>query len=212
MQYHAGEADTPAGDVTQNLQDAAEGGRDLYDALFKQVYAELQGIAHSHLRNERSGHTLNTTALVHEAYVKLATQTRVHWQSRAHFYAVASQAMRRILINYAERRNAVKRGGGAEHIPLEEAELLFSTEQAQRMMALNDALSSLGEFNQRGAEVVTYRFFGGLTYDEIAEVMGTSAITVRRSWSTAKSWLRKELKGVGVSIDGLTYPLPNRSS
>lgn len=205
------EATTPEGPVTQSFQSAEPGDRDAYDRLFPMVYEELRRLAHGHLRLERDDHTLNTTALVHEAYLKLADQTRVQWQNRSHFNAVASQAMRRILINHANRRRAGKRGGGAPHVPLEEAELLFSDRQAEELLALDEALTHLCNFNRRGADVVIYRFFGGLTYDEIAEVMGTSPITVRRSWNGAKSWLRRELRRTLSGWDPDTFLRPHGS-
>jgi RNA polymerase sigma factor (TIGR02999 family) len=164
------------------------------DELFPLVYEELKAMAAGKLRKERGGHTLNTTALVHEAYLKLVDQTRIEWRSRSHFFAVASQAMRRILINYAHMRNAEKRGGGVETLPLEEARLVLSSEEAEELVALDSALEELNEFNQRGALVVTYRFFGGLTYAEIADVLGTSQITARRAWDTSRAWLRRRLR------------------
>jgi RNA polymerase sigma factor (TIGR02999 family) len=180
--------------VTELLLAAGGGNVDALNRLFPLVYDELRGLARSRLRAERDNHTLDTTALVHEAYLKLVEQTRVQWQSRAHFYGVASQAMRRILINYAEARSAEKRGGGAALLSLDEAGIVFRDEQAGELLALDEALERLKAFNPRGADVVTYRFFGGLTHEEIAEVMGTSAVTVRRAWHAAKSWLHRELR------------------
>ena len=184
----------PTGAVTRLLRDVGAGSNRAVDELFPLVYEELKAIAAGKLRRERGGHTLNTTALVHEAYLKLVDQTRVEWQSRSHFFAVASQAMRRILINYAHMRNAEKRGGGVETLPLEEARLVLSSEEAEELVALDSALEELNEFNQRGALVVTYRFFGGLTYAEIADVLGTSQITARRAWETSKAWLHRRLR------------------
>jgi len=180
--------------VTRLLQEAGEGDKGAEDRLLPWVYEELQAIAHRHLRRERPGHTLNTTALVHEAYIKLADQDRTTWQNRLHFYGVASTAMRRILLNHAQKRRAQKRGGDAEHVPLDEVEELLGEREAEELLALDEALDRLKEFNPRGADVVVYRFFGGLTHDEIADLLGTSTITVRRSWSSAKSWLRRELR------------------
>ena len=188
---------TPSADaerLTSLLVMASDGNVDALNELFPLVYDELRRLARSRRRAERSDHTLNTTALVHEAYLKLVQQNRVQWQNRAHFYAVASRAMRRILINYAEARRAAKRGGGAVHAPLDEGMAHFSDAQVDELLALDEALERLKAFNPRGAEVVVYRFFGGLTHEEVAHVMGTSPVTVRRAWSTARSWLRRELR------------------
>lgn len=194
-------------DVTRLLQDASHGNREAFDRLFPLVYEELKGLAQRKLRLERAGHTLNATALVHEAYLKLVDQDRVEWQSRAHFFALAAQAMRRILINHAKGRNRQKRGGGAEHVPLDDGDALLSAnlmsdDQTLELLELHEALEALAEFNPEGAEVVEYRFFGGLSHAEIGEVLGTSEVTVRRRWSAAKSWLRRELGA--ESLEGST--------
>ena len=139
---------------------------------------------------ERAGHTLNATALVHEAYVKLVDQTRVEWHGRSHFFAVASEAMRRILVNHARARNALKRGGKESHVPLDDADVFVSDAQSEEVEALGEALDRLEAFDPRGAAVVTYRFFGGLKNEEIAEVLGVSPVTVRRQWRAARAWLR----------------------
>jgi RNA polymerase sigma factor (TIGR02999 family) len=180
--------------ITQLLAAASCGNVEALNELFPLVYGELRRVARNRLRVERDDHTLSTTALVHEAYLKLVEQSRVEWQNRAHFYAIASQAMRRILINYAAMKKAGRRGGNFSHIALEEAGLVFDEDQVDELLALDQALDRLKDFNRRGAEVVVYRFFGGLTHDEIAEVMGTSEVTVRRAWSAAKTWLRRELR------------------
>jgi RNA polymerase sigma factor (TIGR02999 family) len=197
-------------ELTDLLVQASGGDAVALNRVFPIVYEELRRLAQKHLRSEREGHTLNTTALVHEAYVKLVDQ-RVHWQNRAHFYAIASQAMRRILINYAEMRKAGKRGGGALHIPLEEAGLAMPIERIDELLALDQALERLKAFNPRGAEVVVFRFFGGLSYDEIAEVTGTSTMTVRRAWTAARSWLHRELRAApaGAADNGAdAEPVP----
>ncbi len=188
--------------LTQMLVQASDGNVEALNRLFPLVYDGLRRLAHNRLRAERDGHTLNTTALVHEAYLRLVDQKSVQWQNRAHFYAVASRAMRRILIDYAHRRKAAKRGGLAEHVPLEEAGLLLDEPQIDELIALDQALERLRSFNERGADVVVYRFFGGLNYDEIATVIGTSAVTVRRAWSTSKTWLRRELRETLPDWDG----------
>lgn len=179
--------------LTTLLADASGGNVDALNRLFPLVYGELRELARRRLRSERDGHTLETTALVHEAYLKLVDQTRVEWQGRAHFYAIASQAMRRILINYAQMRNAQKRGGSAPHVPLDLARGVVTDDDLAEVLALDGALERLGAFNPRGAEVVGYRFFGGLQWNEIAEVMGISEPTVRRAWTAARAWLRHEL-------------------
>lgn len=182
-----------APEVTALLAKASEGNRAAFDRLLPAVYDELRQLAGARLRLERAGHTLNATALVHEAYFRLIGQKKVEWQGRAHFFAIASQAMRRILINYAEARNAQKRGGGAQHVELDEAAQAMDATQAVELLALDEALKELARFNERGARVVEYRFFGGLTHDEIAEAMGLSEATVRRAWRSSRAWLRDYL-------------------
>jgi len=181
------------GEITELLEAASGGNRAAFDQLLPRVYDELRALAQSRLKWERDGHTLNATALVHEAYFRLVGQERVEWQGRAHFFAIASRAMRRILINYAAARNAQKRGGGATHVELDEAADTMNDTQAEELIALDGALKELERFNERGARVVEYRFFGGLTHDEIAEAMGLSEATVRRSWRSARAWLRDAL-------------------
>jgi RNA polymerase sigma factor (TIGR02999 family) len=161
--------------------------------LIPLVYDELRRIAHAQRRRERPDHTLNTTALVHEAYLRLVDQTRVQWRDRAHFYAVAALAMRRILVNHAEARRAAKRGGGIEPVPLDESVVALDDQQADDLLALDQALTRLRAFNPRGAQVVEYRFFAGLGYDEIAMLLNVSTVTVRRAWDAARAWLRREL-------------------
>ena len=179
--------------VTRLLQDASHGNREAFDRLLPMVYDELRRVAQNQMSRERPGHTLSATALVHEAYVKLVGQERVEWTGRAHFFAVASQAMRRVLVNYAEARNAKKRGEGAAHVPFDEVAGTLSAEQAADILDLNDALRRLADFNERGARVVECRFFGGMSHPEIAEVLGVSEPTVRRAWAAARAWLRREL-------------------
>ncbi|GMV04437.1 MAG: hypothetical protein AMXMBFR53_07170 [Gemmatimonadota bacterium] len=195
-------------DITLLLQDASRGQRAAFDQLFPLVYDELRALARSKLRMEGDGHTLNATALVHEAYLKLVDQERVEWQSRVHFFAVAALAMRRILVNHAKGRKRAKRGGGQRPVPLDEvAEALLADpltdQQADELVALDDALERLREFNPQGADVVHYRFFGGLAHAEIAEVTGVSEVTVRRRWSAAKAWLRAEMDPSAVSRTAL---------
>lgn len=190
----------PRGEITRLLQQASSGNRASFNELVPLVYDELHAIATARLRIEPSGHTLTPTALVHEAYLALVGQDRTEWHSRSHFYAVAALAMRRILINYAKARARKKRGGGAVAVDLDAAEKLgataivpFDDEQADELIALDAALTQLKEFNQEGAEIVEYRFFGGLQFKEIAEVLGVSEVTVRRRWTAARAWLKKEI-------------------
>jgi RNA polymerase sigma factor (TIGR02999 family) len=192
----AGQQNT--GDITQLLHEVSNGKADAFERLLPLIYGELKTLARSRLRAERSGHTLNTTALVHEAYLKLVDQTRVHWRGRKHFFAVASEAMRRILIDYARGRLTGKRGSGLQNVPLEQADQVasdaaLSAAQAGDLIALDEALHRLAEFNPQGAQVVQYRFFGGLSHEQIAELLEISERTVRRSWMLAKAWLHREL-------------------
>lgn len=188
-------------DLTALLVEASGGNREAFDRLVPLVYEDLRRHAVARLRRERDGHTLNATALVHEAYARLVAQDRIEWQGRAHFFALASQAMRRILIDYANKRNAMKRRGDAPHVELDAVAHLMSESRADELIALHEALSDLERFNERGARVVEYRYFGGLTHDEIAEVLGLSEASVRRSWRAARAWLRWELRGSASSGD-----------
>lgn len=197
------------GDLTALLRRASGGDRDAFDTLLPYVYDELKSVAHRRLAAERDAHTLDTTALVHETYFKLVEQDRVEWRSRAHFFAIAARAMRRILIDYARQRNAERRGGGAEKVSLDHAPGIpapgvVGEERALDLIALDDALDRLAQFNARGAEVVLYRYFGGLTHRETAEVLGVSEVTVRRAWTASRAWLRREM--VGGSDGGRDAP------
>lgn len=158
------------------------------------VYDELRRIARRQLRNERTGHTLNTTALVHESYLKLAEQTRAVFQDRTHFLAVASQAMRRILIDYARGHRAARRGGDQERVDLDDA-TLAAVEQSESLIALHEALERLERLDPRQARVVECRFFGGMTERETAAALGVTERTVRRDWMKAKLWLYAEVQG-----------------
>ena len=187
--------------MTELLSDASHGNRAAFDRLLPIVYDELRVLARSRLQAEPEGHTLDTSSLVHEAYLKLVRQTEVEWQSRAHFFAVASQAMRRVLIDYARRRATKKRGSSPVVLDLhalEGGEIALegpaADDHAAAVVALDDALKRLEEFNPRGAKIVEQWFFGGLTQKEIAEVMGLSEKTVRRSWQVARAWLKRELE------------------
>lgn len=185
--------------VTRLLHDASHGNRQAFDELLPLVYDELRRVAQNQMSREREDHTLSATALVHEAYVKLVGQDRVEWGGRSHFFAIAAQAMRRVLVTYAEARRAAKRGGGARALSLDDPTHLppdtagLTAAQAEDVLDLDDALARLAAFNPRGAQVVEYRFFGGLTHPEIAEVLGVSEVTVRRAWTAARAWLRRDL-------------------
>lgn len=181
-----------ADDVTKLLIELPGGGQAVVNALFPLVYDELRTIAHYQLRRERKRHTLSTTALVHEAFLKLVDVERVRWQDRAHFCAVAARAMRRILVDYARRRQAQKRGGKQQRLSLDETHIAVD-DQAGLIVSLDRALDRLSALNERVGRVVELRYFGGLTEEETAEVLGVSARTVRRDWGKAKVWLFKEL-------------------
>ncbi|CAN5740888.1 sigma-70 family RNA polymerase sigma factor [soil metagenome] len=178
-------------DITQLLNKAQTGDKAALDEFLPLVYNELRRIAENQLRNERGDHTLQATALVHEAYLRLIEQKEVDWNNRLHFFSIAAEMMRRILVNYAVQRNAKKRGDGATKIALDEA-VSFSDELDFDLVALDDALKSLTEFDQTQARIVELRFFGGLTIEETAEVLGVSDSTVKREWRMAKAWLKTQ--------------------
>ncbi len=179
--------------VTALLAELSRSNQTVVGALMPLVYDELRRLAQRQLRGQRAGHTLNTTALVHEAYLKLVNQKEATWQSRVHFLSVAAMAMRQILINYAHRRRAQKRGGGEAVATFDEALMGGKATRAEELIALDEALDRLMAINERQSQVITYRFFGGLKHEEIAEVLGVSVPTVRRDWRIAKAWLTREL-------------------
>ena len=180
-------------EVTQWLLEWSEGDRAALDKLIPLVSDELHRLAHQHLRRERPGHTLQTTALVHEAYLKLVKQRQVRWQNRAHFFGIAAHLMRRILVEYARRRAAAKRGGGQPQVTLSD-EVVGTGEAAVSLVALDDALRTLAAFDPQQSRIVELRFFGGLTVEETADVMRMSPRTVKREWRVAKAWLQRELE------------------
>jgi RNA polymerase sigma factor (TIGR02999 family) len=186
------DSDRPNARITELLIAWSDGGREALDELLPLVYDELRSIASRYLRHESGDHTLQPTALVHEAYFRLIDQRRVRWRNRAHFYGVAAQVMRRILVDHARAQRAEKRGGGREHLPLVEEETP-SASHGVDILALDEALTRLAEFDPQQGRVVELRYFGGLTIDEVAEVVGISAATVVREWTIAKAWLRAEL-------------------
>lgn len=180
--------------TTQLLRELSQGRRDALDDLIPVVYEELRRIAHTQLRRERPGHTLSTTAVVHEAYLRLVDIEAVEWQDRAHFFAMASRVMRRILIDYARARKRDKRGGDAVQVPLADA-LDVPMQQADELLALDEALGRLEAASERQCRVVEYRCFGGLSVEETAAVLGTSPATVKRDWAFSRAWLNRELGG-----------------
>jgi RNA polymerase sigma-70 factor (ECF subfamily) len=184
----------PIGEITQLLQGWRGGDRQALDALLPVVYRELRRLAHFQLRKERPDHTLQSAALVHEAYVRLVGLNSPQWESRSHFFAIAAQLMRQILVDYARRHRAGKRGGGVSALSLEDATVLSpGKDKGIDVVALDDALKALAQIDARKAQVVELRFFGGLSFEETAEVLKVSAITVSRDWSTARAWLHREM-------------------
>ncbi len=186
------ECSSPA-QITEILVRWTDGDHQALDTLTPLVYKDLRRMASYLLRSERQGHTLQPTALVNEAYLKLAGQASFQWQNRTHFFAVASRVMRQILVDSARSHLRVKRGGGAVVLSLDE-ELIFAPERSDDLVALDHALDLLAEFDQRKARVVEMRFFGGLGTEEIAEVLHISPNTVMRDWNMAKAWLRREME------------------
>lgn len=181
-------------EITRLLVAWGDGDAKALEELTPLVYQQLHRLAHHYLRNERTGHTLQTSALVNEAYLRLIDWKNVRWENRAHFFGVSAQLMRRILVDFARSRRYEKRGGGAPAIQLDEAALI-SGETSTDLVALNDALLSLAKLDDRQSRVVELRFFGGLTVEETAEVLKVSEATVRRDWSLARAWLRREMVG-----------------
>lgn len=185
----------PPPDITQMLIDWSNGDRKALDRLMPVVYAELRRQAARHLRRERAGHTLQTTDLIHEAYLRLVDQRSVRWQNRAHFFAVAAQSMRRILVDHARRRHRAKRGGSAIVLPLEEALAVAAGKSDGDLLALDEALTRLATIDARQTQIVELRFFSGLSIEETAEVLGVSLTTVKDDLNLAKAWLRREIGG-----------------
>ncbi len=175
-------------DVTQLLIELSKGNRVTVDLLLPLIYDELRRLAMSYLRRERADHTLQATALVHEAYLRLIDQTRVNWQNRAHFFGVAAQIMRRLLVDYARRHNAEKRGADFQKLTLDE-NIDKAVERSEEIVALDRALEELAAIDEQKARIVELRYFGGLTVEETAEVMGVTPVTIKRHWRMAKAWL-----------------------
>lgn len=184
----------PRQDVTRLLESSSGGERGALDALFPLVYGELRRLARGQLSRERPGHTLDSVALVNEAYLKLVDQGNVRWQNRAHFFAVSARAMRAILVDHARARNAAKRGGGCAAIPLDDVAEALSDEQAEHLEQLDEALTLLAGVNEESSRCVECLYFAGLTREETAEALGLSVATVRRRWSFARAWLGRALR------------------
>jgi RNA polymerase sigma-70 factor, ECF subfamily len=180
-------------EVTGLLLDWSNGDRAALDKLVPLVHDELHRLAHHYMRQERAGHTLQTTALVNEAYMRLIDQRSVRWQSRAHFFAIAAQLMRRILVDYARSRRYAKRGGEARQVTFDES-VLVSPQKGAELIAVDDALTDLAARDSRKSQIVELRFFGGLNIEETAEVTGLSASTVQREWRSAKAWLYEAIR------------------
>jgi len=183
----------PCEQVSGLLRAWSDGDREALDRLTPIAYDELHRLAQRYMKRERPGHSLQTTALVNEAYMRLVDYKGMQWQNRAHFFAVSAQLMRRILVEHARRHN-LKRGGGVQHVSLEETALVGGDQSAD-LVALDDAMNALALLDPRKAQVVEMRFFGGLSVEETAEVLKLSSVTVMRDWSTAKAWLYRELTG-----------------
>ena len=184
---------TPPHEVTQLLLDWSEGNDHALERLMPLVYKELQRLAHQYLDKERAGHTMLTTDLVHEAYLRLVDQQYVRWQNRAHFFGIAATLMRRILVDHARGKQRVKRGAGAQRVSLEETATVVSRQSKVDILALDEALTRLAGIDERKARVVELRFFGGLEVEETAEFLKISAATVLREWKMAKAWLHRAL-------------------
>ena len=193
MQKETRSGEPGVGDVSKFLRAWSDGDQNALEKMTPIVYKELHRLAHRYMGRERAGHSLQTTALVNEAYMRLVDYKRMQWQNRAHFFAVSAQVMRRILVEHARRQNQ-KRGGGVHHVSLDEA-VVVSGKQPADLVALDDAMNALARLDPRKVRVVEMRFFGGLSVEETAEALKVSPATVMRDWSTAKAWLYRELAG-----------------
>lgn len=179
--------------ITVLLREWKEGKAEAFDELFQYVYDELRRRASVYLRNERKGHTLQTTALVNEVYLKLIDKREIEWEDRNHFFAIAANAMRHILVDYARTRKRKKRGGEYEDLPLDEVRYVTPNEKSVDLVELDEALKELAEFDERQMKIVELKYFGGMTLDETADVLGVSRVTVKRDWRIARTWLRQKL-------------------
>lgn len=190
---------TSSQNITKLLVDWRNGDQAALDRLMPLVYAELRRMANYYMRNERKGHTLQTSALVNEAYLRLVDHENIEWQNRSHFFGLAAQAMRRILVDHARSRNYQKRGGDAERVSFDEA-ANFAEERATELIALDEALQELAKLDPRKSRIVEMRYFGGLSGEETAEALGISTATVSRDWETAKAWLLRELSNTEPAL------------
>jgi RNA polymerase sigma factor (TIGR02999 family) len=179
--------------ITRMLRDWSDGNHEVLEELMPLVYDELHKQARRYLRRERPNHTLQTTALINEAYLKLIDQRDVNWQSRTHFFAIAANLMRRILVDHARTKHCEKRGGAGENLPLEEAMMVVSNEKTIDLIALDEALNRLGEFDEQQCKIVELRYFSGLSLEETAAALKVSRTTVATDWAMAKAWLHREL-------------------
>jgi RNA polymerase sigma factor (TIGR02999 family) len=184
--------------ITQLLAEWSDGNQSALDKLYPLVYEELHRLARRYMSRERKGHTLQTTALINEAYVRLVDQRNVHWANRSHFFAISAQIMRRILIDHARRHAYAKRGGGAQQVSLEEVAVV-AREQSAEILRLDEALKILAKMDPRRCHVVELRYFGGLNNEEIAGVLKVSENTVTRDWNLARAWLHQQLTGSAAS-------------
>jgi RNA polymerase sigma-70 factor, ECF subfamily len=191
------EPENSSANVSQLLRAWSDRDKSALDRLTPIVYRELRTLARRYLRGERAGHSLQTTALVNEAYIRLVDYSHMKWQDRAHFFAVSAQVMRRILVEHARRHN-LKRGGGLPHVSLDEAAVVGG-DRAANFVALDEAIDALALVDPRKAQIVELRFFGGLSVEETAEVLSVSSVTVMRDWSTAKAWLYREMSNEAAS-------------
>jgi RNA polymerase sigma factor (TIGR02999 family) len=182
----------PSSEITKLLHAWNGGDQNAYNRIVEMVYPELRRIAQGYLSNERPGHTLQTTALVHEVYLRLFDVQQIRWQDRAHFFAVSARMMRRILVDYTRARHSAKRGGECRRVEFNEA-LIVSSELGPELLRVDEVLDGLAQFDSRKAQVVEMRYFGGLTAEEIAAVLGVSTQTVNRDWSLAKAWLARAI-------------------
>jgi RNA polymerase sigma-70 factor, ECF subfamily len=194
MEWEAKRGEAATDEVSVLLRAWSDGDRSALEPLTPIVYDELHRLAHLYMRRERPGHSLQTTALVNEAYMRLVDYKRMQWQDRAHFFAVSAQAMRRILVDHARRHN-LKRGRLMQQVPLEETAVVSEDDDAD-LVALDNAMNALAEIDARKVQVVEMRFFGGLSVEETAEVLKVSPVTVKRDWTVAKAWLHRELAGL----------------
>ena len=185
---------TESQNITQLLTAWSEGDENSLEQLLPLVEQELRRIAHNYMRRENLNHTLQTTALINEAYIELNNQHSVNWQSRKHFYALSAQIMRRILLKYARDRSCVKRGGNFSHVSLEDVSIL-TPEKSEELLALDEALNRLSEIDEVKSSIVEMRYFGGLTIEEIGKILGYAPITIAVHWKLAKAWLGREIKG-----------------